>query len=435
MKRIIRKREPSSVVLPTQKRVAAYARVSSGKEAMLHSLSAQISYYSDMIQRKPGWQYAGVYADEASTGTKDNRAEFQRLLRDCRSGLIDMVITKSISRFARNTVTLLETVREFKAIGIDVYFEEQNIHSISGDGELMLTILASFAQEESLSVSENCKWRIRSQFQQGDLATLRFLYGYQITKKGIQVCEEQAAVVRSIFADYINGCGCGIIARKLQQQNVPTMRDGKWSAKYVADIIKNEKYVGNALLQKRYVKDHLTKALVFNRGELPKYFAEGTHEPIIDMDTFERAQVRMAASRKLSATKSVTTSRYAFSSMISCPTCGKHYKRKIERGIPNWNCSTFLSQGKSACFGKRIPEETMMKLTSDVLGLSAFDERIFRDLVVRMVVPAPNKIIYALKDGSFIEKEWKDRSRSESWSDEMRREAACHARKQRRVGI
>ena len=151
---------------PKKKRVAAYCRVSSGKDAMLHSLSAQVSYYSDYIQ-KHGWEYAGVYADESLTGTKDNRVNFQRLLAECRKGTIQMVITKSISRFARNTVTLLETVRELKTLGVDVYFEEQNIHTMSADGELMLTILASYAQEESLSVSENMKWRIRRNFEEG----------------------------------------------------------------------------------------------------------------------------------------------------------------------------------------------------------------------------------------------------------------------------
>ena len=167
MERIVVQRHFLKANIPQLKRVAAYARVSSGKDAMLHSLSAQISYYSDLIQNHSGWQYAGVYADEALTGTKDNRENFQRLLADCRAGNVDMVITKSISRFARNTVTLLETVRELKNMGVDVFFEEQNIHSLSADGELMLTILASYAQEESLSASENQKWRVKRNFENG----------------------------------------------------------------------------------------------------------------------------------------------------------------------------------------------------------------------------------------------------------------------------
>ena len=174
MPKVIRKIEHPQR-LERRTRVAAYARVSSGKDAMLHSLSAQVSYYSMFIQQHPGWQYVGVYADEALTGTKATRDNFQQLLTDCRNSQIDLVITKSISRFARNTVTLLETVRELKALGVDVFFEEQNLHSISTDGELMITILASYAQEESLSASENQKWRVRKGFESGELVNWRFM--------------------------------------------------------------------------------------------------------------------------------------------------------------------------------------------------------------------------------------------------------------------
>lgn len=153
--------------LQSKKRVAAYCRVSSGKDAMLHSLSAQVSYYNELIQKEDGWEFVGVYSDEAITGTKEGRADFQRLITDCRNKKIDMVITKSISRFARNTVTLLEVTRQLKALGVDIYFEEQNIHTMSTDGELLLTILASYAQEESRSASENQKWRIKKNFAEG----------------------------------------------------------------------------------------------------------------------------------------------------------------------------------------------------------------------------------------------------------------------------
>ena len=196
MEKVIRKMEAGIPSLPLRKRVAAYARVSSGKDAMLHSLSAQVSYYSEHIQSHPEWEYAGVYVDEALTGTKDDRDGFQRLLADCRAGKIDMVLTKSISRFARNTVTLLETVRELKTLGVDVYFEEQNIHSLSGDGELMLTILASYAQEESRSVSENCKWRIRQKFQQGIPTTTR-LNGLRIDHGKVTVIPDEAKARRA----------------------------------------------------------------------------------------------------------------------------------------------------------------------------------------------------------------------------------------------
>ena len=165
--------------MPTRENVAAYARVSTGKDEMLHSLSSQVSYYRDLIQSKPGWNFAGVYADEALTGTRDNRENFQRLLADCRAGKINRILTKSISRFARNTVTLLETVRELKNLGIDIYFEEQNIHTISADGELMLPLLASYAQEESRSASENQKWRVKRNFEEG-IPWRSFMLGYRV---------------------------------------------------------------------------------------------------------------------------------------------------------------------------------------------------------------------------------------------------------------
>lgn len=179
MQRTIKKVNMAAVQqAPKQKRVAAYARVSCGKDAMPHSLSAQVSYYSALIQKTPGWEYAGVYADEALSGTKDTRGQFQKLLADCRAGDIDLIITKSISRFARNTVTTLQTVRELRLIGVDVYFEEQNIHTLGEDGEFLLTLLAAYAEEEARSVSENIRWHVQSNFRQG-LAWSVEMYGYR----------------------------------------------------------------------------------------------------------------------------------------------------------------------------------------------------------------------------------------------------------------
>lgn len=225
-KRLIQIITPTIPMQPKLLRVAAYARVSSGKDAMLHSLSAQVSYYSQMIQDNPEWLYCGVYADEALTGTKSNRAEFQKLLTECRNGKIDLVITKSISRFARNTVTLLETVRELKDIGVDVFFEEQNIHTISSDGELMLTILSSYAQEESLSASENKKWQIRKDFEQGKIGSITML-GYRRNADGVLEIEpNEAEIVRMIFADYLSGMGSG-------KSQINSM---KWAFQHVREI-------------------------------------------------------------------------------------------------------------------------------------------------------------------------------------------------------
>ncbi len=240
-KRIIKL--PAKPSLQRLLRVAAYARVSTGKDAMLHSLAAQVGYYSDLIQKHPGWRYAGVYADEAMTGTKDDRKEFQRLLEDCRAGKIDMVITKSISRFARNTVTSLETIRELKALGVDVYFEGHNIHSIGADGEVLLTILSAYAQEESLSASENQKWRIRKAFESGELMNMRTMFGYRISKKnGIEIDPEQADVVREMFARVIHGDSLTSIVHWLNHNDHPGALKGQWKASRVRDVLSNEKY-------------------------------------------------------------------------------------------------------------------------------------------------------------------------------------------------
>ncbi len=433
MTRNIRKIEPLTAKLPTRKKVAAYARVSSGKNAMLHSLSAQISYYSEFIQKKIDWEYVGVYADEAITGTKDGREEFQRLLSDCRSGKIDMVITKSISRFARNTVTMLEAVRELKNLNVDVFFEKENIHSMSGDGELMLTILASFAQEESRSVSENCKWRIRKRFADGELVNLRFLYGYRIVKGKIDINPEEADIVRMIFQDYINGMGCTLIAKKLREAGIQRLRGGTWNSERVVEIIKNEKYAGNALLQKKYVADHLTKLLVRNKGVLPKYFAESTHPPIIDIEMFEKAQEIMIVNTTRNTPKN-EMKKYVFTSKIICCNCGKSYKRKTRGVNVLWNCSTYLKYGKDSCSAKQIPESILCSVISEVLDINEFDENIFIQKIKEIQIPVANQLVFVFYDGKVVQKEWRNKSRSESWSAEkcqLMRDTNLERRKQK----
>lgn len=391
---------------------------------MLHSLSAQISYYSDYIQRHGEWEYGGVYADEAFTGTKDARPEFQRLIKDCRNGKIDMVITKSIARFARNTVTMLEIVRELKLLGIDVYFEKENIHSLSGDGELMLTILASYAQEESRSVSENCKWRIRKRFAQGELVSLRFMFGYRIEKGEVEVDPETAKIVQMIFEDYIGGMGGSLIAKKLRGMGVPALRGGVWNAERVVTIIKNEKYTGNALLQKKYVSDHLTKKEVLNRGRLPQYYVEETHPAIIDMETFEMAQEIMEQRRnRFGNRKNVTPHTYPFSGKIVCEGCGKNYKRKVTAGKAYWQCSTFLQDGKDSCHAKQIPEDTLHAVAAEMLGLAEFHAETFSERIAQIRVPEDNKLVFIFRDGRLAEKVWHDRSRADSWTDEMKQAA------------
>lgn len=425
MERIITKVKISAPALPFKKRVAAYARVSSGKDAMLHSLSAQISYYSDFVQHHGDWEYVGVYADEALTGTKDSRAEFQHLLSDCRNGKIDMVITKSISRFARNTVTMLETVRELRLLNIDVFFEKENIHSMSGDGELMLTILASFAQEESRSVSENCKWRIRRQFANGRPGSTTML-GYKWVDGTLQVIPDEAKIVRMIFSDYLSGMGKNAIMKKLNARGIPTKCGDVWYESGVTKILGNEKYAGDLLLQKSYSSNYMEKKKCMNRGQLPMYFVKDSHEPIIDRETFERVQKERK--RRAAGCLPIHKETYPFTGKILCDGCGKNYRRKIANAggkyaSPVWICSTFNSKGKVACNSKQIPEDILMTVTANVLGLAQFDGAVFNEQIKRVIMCGPDKMLFVFQDGHQVEKAWQNKSRRDSWDDAARQRA------------
>ena len=401
-------------------RVAAYARVSSGKDAMLHSLSAQVSYYSEFIQKHPGWQFAGIYADEAKTGTKDDRPEFQRLLQDCRDGKIDMIVTKAVSRFARNTLTLLETTRELKALGVTVFFQKEGLYSNRGQGELLLSLLATVAQEESRAVSDNCKWRIRSRFKAGELVNFRFMYGYRIQKGNVEIEPREAAVVSDIFDSYLCGKGCEAIAKMLREQHSPTLLGGNWTSNRIMKILKNEKYAGNAMLQKKYVTDHITKKRVRNQGQLPRYFSKGTHPAIVDSEVFKQAQQLIEANRIRNNIALKAQANYPFSKKIECGNCGKFFTRVMRTGNPKWQCATYLRGGRETCPAKLIPEDTLFSLTASVLGLKDFDAESFNSHILKLQVTTPNTLRFVLRNGCEIDAQWQDRSRSDSWTEEMK---------------
>ena len=420
---------PACVPLPKRKRVAAYARVSSGKDAMLHSLAAQVSVYSRMIQSNSAWEYAGVYADEAFTGTKNDRPEFQRLLKDCRLGKIDMIITKSISRFARNTVTVLETVRELRQIGVDVYFEENSIHSLATEGELLITILSSFAQAESYSASENQKWRIRTAYQNGEIMNWRFMYGYNITKDSIEVNEDEAAVVREIFERALHGESFGRISADLNKRGLHLKMGGKFCAQRIGRILCNEKYVGATMLQKTYVNNHLEKKIVKNKGELPRVYVEDSHPAIIDKETFDAVQVIL---RNIKAKQSdrKLPKRCELTGHIICPKCNKPYRHVTGNGSTGWNCSTYVTKGKAHCHGKKIPDDTLKAVIAKLLGLPVYEPATFSSLVDAIYPYEGNRLVFVLNDGTVHETTWQDRNRKLSWTPEMREKARVKAREQ-----
>ena len=416
-----------------KKRVAAYCRVSTDSEDQVNSFESQQRYFRQYIEQRPDWELYEIFADEGISGTNTKkRREFNRMIDCAKSGKIDLIITKEISRFARNTVTLLQTVRELKSLGVDVFFEEQNIHTMSADGELMLTILASYAQEESLSASENQKWRIRKAFENGELANLRFLFGYNITANGIQVNEKEAAIVREIFTRFNGGESLSAISRDLNGRGCERTFGGTWCADRIRNLLSNEKYTGNALLQKQYRKNHIDKKLVPNRGELPMYYVAGSHEPIIDQAAFDTAQVRLnELSRQ--AEKREKPTRSTFSGLIRCGLCGSTYKRVTCRGKHFWNCTTFRTKGKAECPAKKIPAETLEALAREVLGTDALDPDMVRSKITMIRAEKNNVAVFCMDDGSEIVKRWKDRSRAESWSPEMKEQARQRALQTRRV--
>ncbi len=423
MNRVIHKVQPTIQAIPQRKRVAAYARVSNDKNSMIESLAAQVSYYSAHIQRNPKWIYVGVYADEGLSGTKDARPEFQRLIADCYAGKIDMVITKSLSRFSRNTLDTLNILRELKLRGVDVFFERENIQSNSGDGELMLSILSSFAQEESRSVSENCKWRIREKMKQGELVGLRDMYGYVIDRNIVSIEPQQAQIVRQIFDWYLSGDSSVVIAKRLNAAGEQTLNHAAWSARHVREILTNEKYTGNALLQKSFITDHLSKRKKRNHGEVPQYFVEQSHPAIIDIDTFKAVQDLLKLSSDRYKPSNPVNARYPFTGRIICGNCGKKFQRKTTKGRVSWQCATYLERGKSACSAKQIPESVLLDACAEALGLLSFDETEFLKRVLRIEALGVNTLRFVFADGNTYLSEWKDRSRAESWTDEMKQAA------------
>lgn len=384
-----------------------------------------------LIQSNPEWLFCGVYADEALTGTKDNRENFQKLLAECRAKRIDLIITKSISRFARNTVTLLETVRELKGLGVDVYFEEQNIHSLSADGELMLTILASYAQEESFSASENKKWQIQKDFETGKISSITIL-GYKRNKDGVlEIVPEEVEIIRMIFNDYLNGMGKNAIANKLHELGVPAKGGGLWTAQSVKRILQNEKYCGDLLLQKSFRENHITKRKIYNSGQLPQFYVEDAHEPIIDKETFLAVQQLLKENQRF--TPSIpTTNTYPLTGMIHCGCCGKYYRRKVQPYRVTWICWTYNARGKKYCpTSKQIPEDILYAKCCEVLQLDEFDNEIFQSEIKQIIVPEPNVLTFIFKDGHKQTVHWLDHSRSERWTPEMRKRAAQNTREKR----
>ncbi len=411
-----------------KKRVAAYVRVSTEKEMALNSLENQAEVYTAQILADPDWEFAGIYEDRGISGTKEMRPAFQQMLADCRAGKIDLILTKAFTRFARNTVVLLSTLRELKALGIDVYFEKDNIHSLSETGEFLITLLAAYAQAESYSASENQKWRIKKAFEEGR-TTLGKMLGYRLRDGVLTVVPEEAETVRQIFEDYLSGMGENAIAKKLIRMGIAPMRSERlWNRTSIRRILTNEKYCGNMLLQKTYTENYISKKTIENRGERTQYLVENSHEAIIPKAMFDAAQAeRQKRRKKMNTDGRQWSRRYPFSGMIECGECGMHYRRRtVMSGTPYeqsvWICRTFDAYGKEFCHSKQIPEDILIAKTAEVLGSDDMENAVSA-MLSAIRVAGVGHLVYVFRDGSRQDVFWEHRSRRDSWTEEKRQKA------------
>ena len=322
-----------------------------------------------------------------------------------------MVVTKSISRFARNTVTLLETVRELKALDVEVWFEEQNIYTFSADGEMALTLLASFAQAESLSCSDNCKWRIRKGFEVGRANSCTMM-GYRLVDGTFILVPEEAKIVRRIFDLYLSGLGTQKICKILNEDGISTRLGCEWHPSAIRTILENEKYAGDLLLQKTFRLDHLSKKQMDNTGQLPQFYVEDDHEAIVSRTEFAAAQAELARRRSAHTGERGTPS--VFTGLIRCSGCGKNYRRKTTASGVVWCCSTYNTRGKRYCpTSKAIPEGTLKAVCAQALGLCSFENATFSAAITAIDACPDNLLRFHFRDGHTAECCWQDRSRRE----------------------
>lgn len=372
------------VVIPAKKReetrqterrlkVAAYCRVSTDQEEQESSYEAQISYYTEKINGNSEWQMAGIFADEGITGTQaKKRPEFLKMIRKCRERKIDIILTKSLSRFARNTVDSLKYIRDLKALGIAIVFEKENINTLETDTEMMLTIMSCFAQAESESISKNVSWGIRQSFKNGNVPIqYKKLLGYRKGADGnAEIVPEEAEVVKEIYRLYLDGMSLNMIVEKLNEKGLTTKGNGSpYRKEVVQRILTNEKYTGDALLQKTYVTDCITKKTRKNNGELPMYLVKNHHEPIISRVDFNRVQEEMArrSAKRVIADKLTKgeqgkySAKYALSELLICGECGSHYRRVTwtAKGFKEikWRCINRIQYGKKKCHNSPTVDE------------------------------------------------------------------------------
>ena len=382
MKKVTKIAETASSKVKLKKiRVAAYCRVSTDSDAQLESLEAQKTHYENYITSRDDWEFAGLYYDEGITGTKkDKRPELLRLIDDCKAGKVDFVITKSISRFSRNTTDCLELVRKLLALHIPIYFEKENINTGSMESELFLAILSSMAEGESVSISENSKWSIQKRFESGTYKVSYPPYGYDWDGEQMVINPEQAAVVKEIFAALLSGKGTHAIADDLNRRGIPTKRNGRWTATTIRGMLSNEKYVGDCLFQKTYSDSRFVRHN--NHGEQTQYMVKDHHEAIISREDFEAAHAfihQRATEKGVVKGSDKYQNRYTFSGKIICGECGDTFKRRIHSctgyKYTAWCCSTHIKD-KDKCHMLFVKDDDLKQAFVTMMNKLVYAHRI-----------------------------------------------------------
>ncbi len=378
-------------LLEKKLRVAAYARVSTDSDEQATSFYSQQKYYMDKILSNPNWSFVEVYADEGISGTQAaKRDNFLRMIKDAKEGGIDLILTKSISRFARNTLDTLKYVRLLKDCGVAILFEEENINTMDMSGELLLTVLSSVAQQEAETIGSHVKLGLRMKMQRGELIGNGGCYGYYCNiKKGIyEINEKEAEIVRMIYDSYLEGYGSATICKMLNNMNVPSPT-GKnhWHDNTILCILKNEKYIGDIILGKTYTLDSITHKKIKNRGEQDMYHLKEHHEPIIDRDKFERVQEILKTRTGPKAPGSKVIKKFTFSGKFRCGFCGNTFiKKSLYKKNQAWDCNTVAGKGRMFCKdSKLMHDETIKKCFMEAYYLLTNDEKsVLDDFLIKL---------------------------------------------------
>ena len=390
----------SQVSFSLKKQTGAYCRVSSEKDMQLNSFEAQVKYYTEYINQHEDWELVKIYADEGITGTNTKkRSGLKEMLRDCRNKKLDLIICKSISRMGRNTADLLKIVRETRELGVDIFFENENIHTLGSGGEFLITVFASLAQDTSRQISENVIWGQDKAMRNGKIFCNRYIMGYDLVDKKLVINEEQAKTVRRIFDLYLDGWGVRTIARQLEKEGHKTAKgNSKWNPISVRAILENEKYCGHLLLGKSYTQDYLTHKRVKNKGEKVKYlFTENDNgefcvPPIISIEKFQAVQREIERRQaitdaKTNGNRTRYSNRHALSGKIKCGKCGATFRRTVwnrgksyERVV--WTCSTYDGRGKNACNNETVPQDIIYQAITLILqDLKRNEDHVFENFM------------------------------------------------------